>query len=124
TPAQIVGAMLFAIALVHTFSAKFFERLAHRHPAHSGVLHMLGEVEIVFGFWAMVLVAFIALTGGTGPALEYLDSRNFTEPMFVFVIMVVAASRPILRFAQGGVSIASRIVPMPLPMATYFVALS
>lgn len=124
TPAQIVGAVLFAIALVHTFSAKFFEKLAHRHPAHSGVLHMLGEVEIVFGFWAMVLVAFIAVFGGTGRALEYLDSRNFTEPMFVFVIMVVAASRPILRFAQGGVAVASRLMPMSRPMATYFVTLA
>ena len=124
TPAQIVGAVLFAIALVHTFSAKFFEKLAHRHPAHSGVLHMLGEVEIVFGFWAMVLVVFIAIFGGTGRALEYLDSRNFTEPMFVFVIMVVAASRPILRFSQGGVTVASRLMPMPPPMATYFVTLA
>jgi len=124
TPAQIVGAVLFAVALVHTFSAKFFEKLAHRHPAHSGVLHMLGEVEIVFGFWAMVLVAFIAIVGGPHRALEYLDSRNFTEPMFVFVIMVVAASRPILRFAQGCVALASRAMPMPGPMATYFVALS
>ena len=26
-------------------------------------------------------------------AIEYMDTRNFTEPLFVFVIMVVAASR-------------------------------
>jgi hypothetical protein len=124
TPAQIAGAILFAIALIHTFSAKFFERLAHRHPSHAGVLHLLGEVEIVFGFWAMVLVAFIAIVSGGGPALEYLESRNFTEPMFVFVIMVVAASRPVLKCAQGAVMGASRLMPMPRPMATYFLTLS
>jgi hypothetical protein len=124
TPAQIAGAILFAIALIHTFSAKFFERLAHRHPSHAGVLHLLGEVEIVFGFWAMVLVAFIAIASGGGAALEYLESRNFTEPMFVFVIMVVAASRPVLKCAQGAVMGASRLMPMPRPMATYFLTLS
>ena len=36
---------------------------------------------------------------GTRDALAYLESRNFTEPAFVFVIMVIAASRPILDFA-------------------------
>lgn len=124
TPTQIVGALLFALALIHTFSAKFFERLAHRHPDHAGILHLLGEVEVVFGFWAMVLVAFIAIVDGGSRAIEYLESRSFTEPMFVFVIMVVAASRPVLRTALVGVALASRLIPMPRPMATYFVALS
>lgn len=123
TAAQIVGALLFAVALIHTFSAKFFERLAHRHPDHAGILHLLGEVEVVFGFWAMVLVAFIAVVDGGSRAIAYLESRSFTEPMFVFVIMVVAASRPVLRTALVSVSFASRLVPMPRPMATYFVAL-
>jgi hypothetical protein len=123
TAAQIVGALLFAVALIHTFSAKFFERLAHRHPDHAGILHLLGEVEVVFGFWAMVLVGFIAIVDGGSRAIAYLESRSFTEPMFVFVIMVVAASRPVLRTALVSVSFASRLVPMPPPMATYFVAL-
>jgi hypothetical protein len=121
---QYIGAILFAIALIHTFSAKFFERLAHRHPQHAGVLHMLGEVEVVFGFWAMVLIAFLAITITPSGALEYLESRNFTEPMFVFVIMVVAASRPVLHAALGAVAVASRALPMHRSMATYFVALA
>jgi hypothetical protein len=49
---------------------------------------------VVFGFWAMVLVVAMALVGGGAKAIAYLESRNFTEPMFVFVIMVIAASRP------------------------------
>ena len=59
---QWIGAALFAIALVHTFSTKLFERMAHRRPEHAGVWHLLGEVEVVFGFWAMVMMC--------------LDSRN------------------------------------------------
>ncbi|NLD68094.1 MAG: hypothetical protein GX644_04685 [Limnobacter sp.] len=124
TPEQLIGSILFAIALIHTFSAKFFEKLAHRHPSHSGVLHLLGEVEVVFGFWAMVLIGFLALVVGTDHSLEYLESRNFTEPMFVFVIMVVAASRPIMQCARKLVDVVSRLMPMQLTMATYFVALS
>jgi len=52
---QIIGAVLFALAVAHTFSTKFFEQLAHKQPRHAGMWHLLGEVEVVFGFWAMVL---------------------------------------------------------------------
>ena len=37
TTIQMVGAGLFAVALVHTFSTKFFERMAHRRPDHAGI---------------------------------------------------------------------------------------
>src|SRR5690606_39046954 len=93
---EIVATVLFALAIVHTFSTKFFLRLAHRQPAHAGSWHLLGEVEVVFGFWALVLVLAIALVDGVGDATAYVDSRNYTEPMFVFAIMVIAGTRPIL----------------------------
>ncbi|MGE3862560.1 MAG: putative Na+/H+ antiporter [Burkholderiaceae bacterium] len=124
TAVQLGGAILFAIAVIHTFSAKMFERLARLQPAHAGIWHLLGEVEVVFGFWAMVLIVYMAFAAGGGEALAYLEGRNFTEPMFVFTIMVIAASRPILRLAQGCVSVAARALPMPAAMSTYFVALS
>ncbi len=47
---DIIAACLFALALIHTFSTKFFERLAHTYPKHEGLFHLLGEVEVVFGF--------------------------------------------------------------------------
>jgi NAD(P)H dehydrogenase (quinone) len=37
-----------------------FELLAHRHPRHAGLFHLLGEVEVVFGFWAFVLMLAMA----------------------------------------------------------------
>ncbi len=63
TPISIewVAAVLFAVALAHTFAAKFFERLSHRYPEHTGLFHLLGEVEVVFGFWAIVLIVCMAL---------------------------------------------------------------
>lgn len=57
---QWIGAGIFAVAILHTFSTKFFERLAHERPQHAGAWHLPGEVEVVFGFWSMVLVMAIA----------------------------------------------------------------
>ena len=60
TPIQWIAAAIFAVALLHTFSTKQFERLSHRYPRHAGLFHLLGEVEVVFGFWAIVLVIAMA----------------------------------------------------------------
>jgi amino acid transporter len=60
TTLQIIATTLFAIAVLHTFSSSFFEHLAHKQPNHSGLWHLLGEVEAVFGFWAMILILFMA----------------------------------------------------------------
>ncbi len=117
---QIVGAILFAVAIIHTFSTKFFEHLAHTRPAHAGLWHLLGEVEAVFGFWAIVLVVFMGFAVGKDEAVGYLDSRNYTEPLFVFAIMVVAASKSILQFASGLVRMIANFVPLPRPVAIYF----
>jgi predicted cation transporter len=68
-------------------------------------------------------VAIFALRG-SDEATAYLDSQNFTEPMFVFAIMVVAGSRPILRLALGCVRLLSRVVPLPRGQAFYFVSLA
>ena len=124
TTAQVVALALFGLALVHTFSTKYFEQLAHRYPAHAGTFHLLGEVEIVFGFWAMVLVLALALLHGRAPAVAYLDSRNFTEPMFVFAIMVIAGSRPIVQLSMASVGQLARLVPLPRQVAFYFLTLS
>jgi len=97
---QLIGALLFAIALMHTFSAKAFERLSHQFPRHAGLLHLLGEVEVVFGFWAMVLLVIMACVAGPQNAIAYAETQQYTEPLFVFVVMVVAASRPVLDFVQ------------------------
>ena len=108
---EVAAAVIFALALLHTFAAKFFEQLAHRHPQHAGLLHLLGEVEVVFGFWAFVLVAAIGLIAGGPKAIDYAESRQFTEPLFVFVIMIVAASRPVLDAIKAALAIVASVVP-------------
>ena len=121
---QIIGAVLFALAVAHTFSTKFFEQLAHKQTRHAGIWHLLGEVEVVFGFWAMVLMLFMVAINGKQDATAYLDSRNFTEPLFVFAIMVVAGTKPILQLAGSLIRFIARYTPLPRGMALYFLILS
>jgi hypothetical protein len=124
TTVQIAAAVLFALALLHTFSTSIFVRLARRYPRHEGSFHLLGEVEVVFGFWALVLVLFIFAAEGSQKATAYLDGCNFTEPLFVFAIMVVAGSRPILRLVGLCVDVVAAVMPIPRSLAVYFLALS
>ncbi|MDO8333477.1 MAG: putative Na+/H+ antiporter [Nitrosomonas sp.] len=124
TSIQLIAAVLFALAVVHTFSTKYFEHLAHIQPQHAGIWHLLGEVEVVFGFWAMVLILFIFALSGQHEAITYLESRDFTEPMFVFVIMVIAGTRPILDFAAATVQRIALLLPLNSGVAMYFLLLA
>lgn len=121
---QAIGAGLFACALLHTFAAKSFERLAHRYPRHAGMFHLLGEVEVVFGFWAFVLIVVMALVSGGAEAIAYAESRQYTEPLFVFVVMVVAASRPILEIVRHLLMLVARLIPVRTSLALAWLGLA
>ncbi|RJG02095.1 putative Na+/H+ antiporter [Noviherbaspirillum sedimenti] len=120
---QYAGAALFAIAVLHTFSTKFFDHLSHTHPRHAGLFHLLGEVEAVFGFWAMVLILFMAATADLDTAVGYLEQQNLTEPLFVFVILVMAGTRPILHLARRLVDWISASLPLSASIAYYVTCL-
>lgn len=121
---ELIATVLFAIAIVHTFSVPFFARRAHRGGPHSGLWHAFSEVEAVFGLWAAILIIFMGVTGGLESAVKYMDSRNFTEPLFVFAIMVVAASRPILVMVGTTVRYLARVLPLQTSIATFFLTLT
>jgi len=121
---QLVGAVLFGLALLHTFAAKSFEQLSHRYPRHAGLFHLLGEVEVVFGFWAFVLMMALALLNGGQAAIAYAESRQYTEPLFVFVVMVVAASRPVMDIVQRVLSAFARLMPVQNELALVWLGLA
>ncbi len=121
---EYLATALFALAIIHTFSVPVFARQANKGGPHAGLWHMLSEVEAVFGVWAAVLVACMVLFTGVGNAVAYVDSANFTEPAFVFAIMVVAASRPILAGVGMMVKALAGMLPMGRELAMYFVILS
>ena len=123
-PIELIAACLFAAALIHTFAAKPVERLAHRFPRHAGVFHLLGEVEVIFGFWAIVLVIVLAMAASPAEALGYAESRDYGEPLFVFVVMVIAGSRPVLALVWQIVQAMSRALPLPNALAYTWLGLA
>jgi hypothetical protein len=124
TAMHTIGLVLFVLALLHTFSTHLFEVLAHRHPRHAGLFHLLGEVEVVFGFWAFVLMVAMALVEGSTAAVDYAESRHYTEPLFVFVVMVVAASRPVLEAARALLRVLAKLAPVRSEVAQAWLALA
>lgn len=117
TDINLIAAIIFGLALVHTFAAKSFERIADRSTRHAGLFHLLGEIEVVFGFWAFIFIVVMAFVAGGGEAITYLESRHYTEPMFVFVIMVVAASRPVLEAVRSLITVIATVLPFNTMLA-------
>ncbi len=133
-PFLLVATIIFVCAIVHTFFAVPLTKLAHKvqhdHDAKvrrekeelgesayatdmvsfkATALHFLGEVEAIFGIWVIVLVAAMAGFYGVGSVETYIGSTvNFTEPMFVVVIMALASTRPVLNFAEDCLSFFAR----------------
>jgi hypothetical protein len=117
-PFNAVATIIFLLAILHTFAAARFTRRAHRlqhdHDARARtegrvarpsmaaeVLHFFGEVEVVFGLWAIVLlVAMIGYAGFESTKHYFNDTVNYTEPLFVVVIMALSSTRPIIGFAE------------------------
>ncbi len=133
---EMIGTALFAIAVLHTFVVSKFQKMAHHYPEGSigeNFFHFLGEVEAVFGMWAAIFLVFRTFVEGfavyddshhvVGGALHYLESLNFTEPAFVFVIMCMAGTRPIIMLAEKLIMLVAKLIPLPGKMAFYVAAL-
>jgi hypothetical protein len=127
-PLNLVATTLFALAILHTFAASRITAWSHRlrggrrpgpavsaegpadaleaEPSHefefkAELLHFLGEVEAVFGVWVIPLLGAIALARGWATAEAFIARGvDFTEPIFVTVIMAVASTRPVLEFTE------------------------
>ena len=118
-PVNAAATLVFVLAIVHTFGAARFMAMAHRvQEAHDAravargerrlpsvlaeLLHFLGEIEVVFGLWAVVLLIVVAVFKGWETASQYFSGTvNYTEALFVVVIMALASTRPVVVFAEG-----------------------
>lgn len=117
-----IATICFALAVFHTFSVKFFQGIAHKYPEGSvgeNLFHLLGEVEIVFGVWAGIFILFFMALTGTEKPIAYLEGLNFTEPVFVFVVMTVCASKPILSLGEKFIRISGGLLPMNKTLGFY-----
>jgi hypothetical protein len=120
-PFNLIATGIFLLAILHTFAAPRLTALAHRRQARADslakalgrslvpgldveLLHLLGEVELVFGMWALALLALMTASAGWESAKHYFnDGVNYTEPLFVVVIMALASTRPVVGFAEAAV---------------------
>lgn len=110
---EYIGTAFFFLALLHTFSVSYFSKLSHRFPAGSGgeaFFHLLSEVEVVFGFWAFLFLMCWAALAGIAPVVAYQQSLNMTEPLFIFCIMIMASSRPVITAARQLILAISELV--------------
>jgi hypothetical protein len=133
---QILATVLFAFAILHTFFAAKILTVAHRIEAAEGagsiranLFHLLAEVEVVFGLWAGIFITMFAIFQGYESAVEYVESVDFTEAAFVFVMMTVAATRSIQNLASRGIEFTSGLICRTTsflnpPQAFYLVALT
>ncbi len=124
---ELFATIAFALAVLHTFLTSRFQRIASGFPEGSvgeNLFHLLGEVEIVFGLWAGIYLAFVAFSQGFTSSLDYLNGRNFTEPAFVFVVMAVCSTRPILNVAARLIELCSQAIPLKRSLAFFISALT
>ena len=121
---QVAAALIFGLAVLHTFLTKYFQHLAHDGTRHAGLWHLLGEVEVVFGFWSLILLLVIAAASDGAQAIAYLEQQNFTEALFVFVILTIAGTSPILAFISSLVNQINRVLPLPVMLGRYFLCLA
>ncbi len=123
---QMFTFVIFALAVFHTLFANVFttisERIAAAHaekvkdiPGASSVsfraeiLHFFGEVEIIFGLWVIPLLIAIMSFYDWESAVQYVESRDFVEPLFVIVIMSLASTKPIVKLAESGLKLFARL---------------
>src|SRR5436190_8747626 len=118
-PFNAVATGIFILAILHTFAAAIFARhavnlqQAHdersraagrlpRPSVRAELLHFMGEVQVVFGLWAIaLLVAMVAYVGWEASTHYFNDAVNYTEPLFVVVIMALASTRPTISLAES-----------------------
>ena len=130
-PFNLIVAIVFFLALFHTFTSSFIHKfgeklykkeverkqqdgkLAGPKPLPSvavSSLLLLGEIELVFAFWALVLAVLFAVFKDWGTFVFYLENEvNFTEPFFVLVIMAICSTRPITYFTEKMVARGAKI---------------
>ena len=130
-PMNLWASLLFGAAILHTFLAQRIRHLAHvmderkaarlraegiEVPATEGIskfgrlLHFLGEVEAIFGIWAVPLALLISARFGPRVASAYLNHRvNYSEAIFVVVIMAMSLTRPVLGLAEAGMRRLARL---------------
>ena len=98
-----VATVFLVLALVHTFSVSYVAKLADSFQRQSFInklLHALAEVEIVFGFWAILFLITWSFFESVEKVLTFSKNLNVTEPLFILCIVLIASAKPVIDFTQ------------------------
>jgi hypothetical protein len=118
-----LSTIFFGLAIIHTFLVSTFRRIAHKFrkgsPANN-FFHLLGEVEIVFGLWAAAFFFLYAFLESPEESIARLEKTHFEEAVFVFVVMAMSSSKPILDLARYLMARISSYIPLPRARALTF----
>lgn len=119
---EVSATVIFFLAVLHTFLVNKFAAIAHKYREGSigeNFFHFMAEIEAVFGIWSAIFIIIIICNEGAFAPITYLESLNFTEPAFVFVIMAMAGTLPIVKLAEKLIVNASKLLPFPGKMSFY-----
>jgi hypothetical protein len=102
-PFNLVATTIFLLAIIHTFFAPHLSRASHRlHPGFMAeIVHFLGEIEVIFALWVAPLALALWIDEGSAVVWHYFRNVRFTEPLFIVVIIAIAATRPIVRATEN-----------------------
>jgi len=124
---EIAGASCLALAVIHSFACGKFHQWAaqfQRHSFFNRLFHLFSEVEIAFFFWSVLFLLSSWLLQPGSQGVQFVMNLRFTEPVFVFCIMMVAATRPIIGFAERLLEAVAKKIPLSLPLAKFFTTLT
>ena len=127
-PFNLVATLIFLLAICHTFLSARLREISHRlERAHerkvedgtaplrsvshgARLMHFMGEIEVVFGLWAIPLLLSVLFFFDWPTVVDYVSHTvNYNEAIFVVVIMTLASTRPILKLSEAGMSRIARL---------------
>ena len=109
TPFQLFSTLIFALSIVHVFFTPTIFKAAlalqkkqkhHEWQVTIETLLLLSEIELVFGLWLIPLFGGYALFYSWSESLGYLTSRDYTEALYMVVIVLIVSASPLITFGE------------------------
>ena len=119
---EICSTILFFLAIIHACLINKFRMIANRYKPKTKsyfLWHLVSELELVFGLWSFLFLTIFIFSRGINPSIGYLKSLDFSGPIFIFMIMCVSATRPIIVFAEKIIAFGPKLLPLSFGLSFY-----
>ncbi len=124
---QVAATFVFCLAIIHTFLVGQLHKLSRNFKQGSTfkvLFTLLSEVELVFALWSAVLLLYISFVISPNEAVNYLNSKNYSEPIFIFAVLLICSSKPVLDIADTIIAFIARLLPIPYSISVLIVTLT